>query len=242
MARRDDGDYYEREDRTTTPAPTSLSYDFLGYDGATDVYRGSDGQLYQGDPSGPNGFSPYTGSATTFSDQPSGNRAGTPPPGPPGPTGGPPPPGPNPPPPGPNLLDPFTGQFQIPNAQYPIVPNTPNFYYPDFIAPTFAEAQADPGFEFGRKTGEDALLHNRAARGILGTGGALKDLLAYNSDYASQRYGDVYQRKRDVWNLNRQNALDMFAPQMTAYTTLAQAGQRQNELDYARAWERFNFD
>jgi hypothetical protein len=91
-------------------------------------------------------------------------------------------------------------------------------------------------------------------RGILGTGGALKDLASWNQDYATQRYSDVYNRQRQTYDTNYQTqyfdpynfayraAVDAFQPQMVAYTTQAQAGQRANELDYSHAWDRFMQD
>src|SRR4051794_21825291 len=70
------------------PGAGYLTYDLLGFDGMTDVYRGSDGKLYKGDKAGPNGFSPYTGTATTFTPNPT-KAAAPPPPNAPGsgPTG-----------------------------------------------------------------------------------------------------------------------------------------------------------
>lgn len=68
---------------------------------------------------------------------------------------------------------------------------------------------------------------------------------AYNINYNTQ-YADPYKNAY-------QSALDSFAPQMaefnanvnannTAYQTQAAAGQRQNENDYANAWNSYLFD
>jgi hypothetical protein len=164
------------------------------------------------------------------------------------------------------ILSPFTGAFTAPTPQYPVVPSgmpyvppTPDFHppaytpppafaYDAFVAPTAADALTDPGYEFARSEGQRALEASKAAQGTLNTGGTLKDILAWGNNYATTRYQDVYGRKRDVYDTNRANAvdvynrnyqtqyadpyqiayrsaLDRFAPQQIAYTTQAGAGQ-----------------
>jgi hypothetical protein len=291
---RDDSEFRDpdRDQRDATPMT------LLGYDGLLAVYRGSDGQLYAEDPNGPAGYARYTGSRTEFSPTPETPTA--PDDGPDRATATPPPaPAPNPSPnPSPNpgtiggILSPFTGTFTPPTPQYGLVPPTPEFHpptytpppafsYPDFayegfVAPTAQDALNDPGYQFARDEGQQAIERSKAAGGVLNTGGTLKDILAWGQNYAATRYNDVYGRRRDTYDVNRSNAadvytrnrgnavdtyntnyqtqyfdpyqiayksaLDAFAPQMTAYTTRAAAGQRQNELDYRNAWDRFQFD
>lgn len=68
---------------------------------------------------------------------------------------------------------------------------------------------------------------------------------AYNENYQTQTL--------DPYKFAYQGAMDAFAPQMAefnanvgagnnAYNTQAQAGQRQNELNYSNAWNLYNFD
>jgi hypothetical protein len=99
----------------------------------------------------------------------------------------------------------------------------------------------------------------------LGTGGTLKDLLAWGQNFAAQRYGDVYGRRAQEYGMNRSNAADTyrtnyqtqyvdpyenafrasmaeFEPKMVGYTTQAAAGQRADENAWNRAWQRFQFD
>jgi hypothetical protein len=257
MPRTRDDDPYDPTDRGS-PAPADPDYPtppgyhdpvLVGYapDG-TAVYE-QQGQLITG---GSGNWSPWTGDRASLTTAPT-----APGPSPPPPT---PTPTPTPPPGGGSLTSPYPGTFTPPNPQYPTFPQTPVFTPPSytpppaFQTPTLADAQADPGYEFARHEGEHALLANRAMRGILGTGGALKDLASWNQDYATQRYSDVYNRQRQTYDTNYQTqyfdpynfayraAVDAFQPQMVAYTTQAQAGQRANELDYSHAWDRFMQD
>lgn len=54
--------------------------------------------------------------------------------------------------------------------------------------------QADPGFAFRLQQGEQALGRSAAARGGALGGGTLKALTRYNSDQASQEYGNAFNR------------------------------------------------
>jgi hypothetical protein len=62
--------------------------------------------------------------------------------------------------------------------------------------PTLAEIQMDPGYEFRRQQGEQALQRSIAA-GLGGAsrgGGALKSMADYSQGLASQEYGNAYNR------------------------------------------------
>lgn len=180
-----------------------------------------------------------------------------------------------------DLTAPYTGTFTPPVTRFPGatgtgVPDTPRFNapgynkppafsYEDYVAPTLAEAEADPGYLFASNEGRRALEQGAAARGLLNSGGTLKDILAWGGNYGQQRYSDVDARKRNTYSMNRANAVgnyntnyqtqyqdpyaiayrsasDMFAPEMTGYSTNAAANQRANELDYSNAWDLSQFD
>lgn len=157
------------------------------------------------------------------------------------------------------------GLSYIPNApqyQAPAYKQAPAFSYGDFQAPTAATEQNDPGYQFRLNEGARAMQQSAAAKGTLDTGGTLGDLLKYGQDYASNEFQNVYNRALQTYGTNRQNAQDIyntnyqtqyqdpnqynfaasqaqFAPQMQAWQTMAQAGQRQNELNYANAWNQY---
>jgi hypothetical protein len=52
----------------------------------------------------------------------------------------------------------------------------------------------DPGFMERLKLGTDAIQNSAASKGTLLTGGTLKDLMQFGQDYASNEYGNVFNR------------------------------------------------
>jgi hypothetical protein len=143
-----------------TPAPTPAAplmptMEFLGIDpDGKDVYRGSDGKMYTGDPSGMNGFGPYTGPGVTPPTAP-GPQA-PPPTQPPPPVLGGGRPGPLPPNTGPGPLDPFVPQYP------PVRPFTPPLPPPrndvaDYTPPP--AYVAPPAYTAGQITKPPAFSH-----------------------------------------------------------------------------------
>jgi hypothetical protein len=90
---------------------------------------------------------------------------------------------------------------------------------PDFVAPTYDEATADPGYQFALKEGQGALERSAAARGTLRTSGTLKDLIGYGQRAATQQYGNVYDRAVNDYSLKYGAAKDKFAPQYGSWQT-----------------------
>ena len=66
--------------------------------------------------------------------------------------------------------------------------------------------QMDPGYQFRLKEGLDKLQHNAAARGGLISGQTLKGAQQYAQDYASNEYGNVYNRLANLANIGPQTA------------------------------------
>ena len=71
-----------------------------------------------------------------------------------------------------------------------------------FVAPTAATEQNDPGYQFRLQQGEQALQQSAAARGDLLTGGTGKAIEQYGQDYASNEYGNVYNRSLNQYLQN----------------------------------------
>ena len=213
------------------------------------VYRGADGNLYTDDPDPQSvgGFIPYTGPDRATATPPAASQ--TPPPkGGGGPAGT-------------GAFPPFTLGFAAPPERgVPSwLPQVPAFTAPAlseflsssrFEAPSFEQALNEPGYQFREKEGQRALEQSAAGKGLLRTGGTLKDLLNYGQQFAAQEYQNVFDRARTQYQDRFQNelakygqqykgALDAFQPLMTQYTTQAQATQRQNELDYQRAYDKW---
>jgi hypothetical protein len=89
---------------------------------------------------------------------------------------------------------------------------------------TLADFNQDPGYQFRMDQGSKALQASAAARGGLSSGGTLKALDRYGQDYASNEYGNAYNR----WNNDigsRFNRLSAVAGTgQTATNTIANIG------------------
>lgn len=169
------------------------------------------------------------------------------------------------------LLQPWGGQFTppTPNAlpgapsfNPPAFRQAPAFTYDQFKAPTADDVLADPSYKFRLGEGEQALQGSAAARGLLNTGGTLKDILRYGQQFASNEYGNIYNRDLSTYQTGFNNALnaygtnygsqyadpyraqyqaatDQYAPQMTAYQNQFNATNQNNQLDYQHAYDAF---
>ena len=73
---------------------------------------------------------------------------------------------------------------------------------PQFQPPTGLDYMNDPGYQARLKMGTDALQNSAFARGKGLTGGALKDLTQYAQDYASNEYGNVFNRAQQTYGAN----------------------------------------
>jgi hypothetical protein len=83
-----------------------------------------------------------------------------------------------------------------------------------FQAPTDVTEQNDPGYQFRLQQGQQALERSAAARGGLLSGGTGKALQQYGQDYASNEYGNVYNRAlgqyQQNYNIFQQNQANQF--------------------------------
>ena len=106
----------------------------------------------------------------------------------------------------------------------PLVPSGPGAliqpWSQQFVAPTAATEQNDPGYQFRLQQGEQALQRSAAAQGNLLTGNTARDVNAYGQDYASSEYGNVYQRalgqyqqNYNIFNQNQAKAYDRLSAQ-----------------------------
>jgi len=73
---------------------------------------------------------------------------------------------------------------------------------PAFQAPTAATEQNDPGYQFRLQQGQQALENSAAARGGLLSGNTGEALTQYGQNYASNEYGNVYNRAMNDYNTN----------------------------------------
>ena len=145
----------------------------------------------------------------------------------------------------PSIAPPDYGSFEMPTYQGYSSPiysfgDVPDFNAPRFDAPSFEDAQNSPGYQFRLGQGEDALQKSAAARGILRTGGTLKDILEYGQNFASQEYQNVYDRALRGYGANYQAAKDEFAPQFAQYQNQFQAEQARAMAEFNRQMELYN--
>lgn len=105
-----------------------------------------------------------------------------------------------------------------------------------FKAPTLAEAESTPGYEFAKQQGELGILRGQSASGGAFTGGTLKSLDAFNNGLAQQGYQQTYNNKLtdfntqfNTYNTNQSNLYNKLASLagvgQTAATQIGQFGQ-----------------
>lgn len=71
-----------------------------------------------------------------------------------------------------------------------------------FVAPTNVTEQNDPGYQFRLNQGTQALDRSAAAKGDLLSGAGIKPYERYAQDYASNEYGNVYNRALGQYQQN----------------------------------------
>ncbi|WP_186040589.1 hypothetical protein [Burkholderia gladioli] len=84
-------------------------------------------------------------------------------------------------------------------------PNNPlqqTFSYGAFTAPTAAQAQATPGYQFTLGQGLKSVQNSAAARGLGTSGAALKGASNYATGLADSTYNDVFNRALSAYNAN----------------------------------------
>lgn len=102
-------------------------------------------------------------------------------------------------------------EFNAPRfeAPPPFVYNK-QFTAPTFAAPTAQDLSADPSFQFRLDQGRKALEQSAAGKGVLRTGGTLKDLVNYGQNFASNEYGNVYTRKFNEFKTDYDNKFNEY--------------------------------
>lgn len=117
----------------------------------------------------------------------------------------------------------------------------PQFAPPEFKAPTFEDALNEPGYQFRQQAGENALQRSQAAQGLLRTGGSLKDLIGYGQKFASEEYGNVFNRALSSYDRKYQGAHDAYAPNLAQWQMRSTAEMQAALAQYNRQWEIYQF-
>lgn len=145
----------------------------------------------------------------------------------------------------PSYLEPYTGVFNPgKDAALPALPNAPlPFSYADFAAPTADSVRAsDPGYAFRVSEGLGALENSAAARGLLNSGGTLVDAQKYGQNFASQEYGQAYDRAYNTWAGNRSNEVGNYTLNKDTANQTYQTALGRSTTAYGRAWDQFMND
>lgn len=138
----------------------------------------------------------------------------------------------------PAYLAPWTEAFQgVPglptlNAPAPYVPGT-------FEAPGADSIYADPGYRFRVGEGIKALQNSAAGKGILRTGGTLKDITNYGQAAATQEYPNVFGRALTAFQTNEGNAANAYATNYGVTKDVNASKVTANQSDYDRALEDY---
>ena len=94
-----------------------------------------------------------------------------------------------------------------------------------FTAPTVAQAQAAPGYQFGLQQGEGALQAGAAANGSLLTGGTQNALDQYAQNYADTNYNNVYNQALQTYGTNYNTWANQQASEYNKLASMAGLGQ-----------------
>lgn len=92
-------------------------------------------------------------------------------------------------------------------------PNQPGYgaLTTPFQAPTLAQAEQYPGYQFGLGQGEQAITNSAAAQGNLVSGNALEAANNFAQNFAQQDYGNVYNQAFNTFETNQQNLYNRLA-------------------------------
>lgn len=118
----------------------------------------------------------------------------------------------------------------------------PNFNFlpvPKFDAPEFVQPDADavlnsPGYQFRLNQGQQGIERSAAARGLLRTGGTLKDIGEYNQNFASNEYSNEFNRALQTFATNYQGLKDEYAPLYGEWQMLSNAELQRVLAGYNR--------
>lgn len=104
----------------------------------------------------------------------------------------------------------------------------------NFTPLTLEQAQNEPGYKFAAQEGQQGIERSAAARGALRTGGTLKDIGSWLTDFAARNYGDANSREFQRQMADYQVEKDMFAPVLSEAQIRAQAAVQAGLAKYGR--------
>lgn len=110
----------------------------------------------------------------------------------------------------------------------------PAFDAPEFVAPTAQSVLDSPDYQARLRSGTDALERSAAARGVLRTGGTLKDIIDYGKKFGQGEYDSSFNHALQGYQANYQRLHDIFAPKLAGWQANAQAALAKALAIYGR--------
>lgn len=104
----------------------------------------------------------------------------------------------------------------------------------EFKSLSLQQAQQEPGYAFAEQQGQQGIERSAAAKGVLRTGGTLKDIGQWVTDFAARNYGDANQRELQRFLTNYQVEKDQFAPILSEAQLRANAEIQRGLAKYNR--------
>lgn len=110
-----------------------------------------------------------------------------------------------------------------------------------FQAPTLAQAQQNPGYQFALQTGVGAMESSASAKGLTGSPATLKAINDYAQNFAQQNYANVLNQQQGIYGLNTQTGLQGYQANLSGQQqgygqALGTAQQNaQTDLNYNQA-------
>lgn len=90
--------------------------------------------------------------------------------------------------------------------------------------PNSINVEQDPGYQFRLQQGQQSIQNSQAAKGLQGSGGALKELMNYGQGLASQEYGNAYNRGYQNWQGNQAGGMGFAQSRASGLAGLADRG------------------
>jgi hypothetical protein len=100
-----------------------------------------------------------------------------------------------------------------------------------FTAPSYQDAQSDPGYQFALQQGQQALTNSASANGGLLGGAMGKALIDYGQNAAAQQYQNVYNRALQTNQTNNSNNLAAYQSNVNAQLGVGNLGVSQQNAN-----------
>lgn len=106
---------------------------------------------------------------------------------------------------------------------------------PSFSAPTLAQAQQYPGYQFTQQQGDKGILEGAGAAGGAISGGTLKSLDQYNTNLANTTYGTIYNQALSTYGANLEAQGQQYSQLLAPAQLGASAATSANTAENATA-------